>query len=245
MADRELPDSLQSMIKDILANDEALRKVKQLDKVQKAKVDSQPKEKSKCEKKVPAKKTQAKFEDNEDVDEEVEPQEEEQPKPKKQKRLTKKQQKDILSKQYLEEVALGKLKFQDANGRNRTTSFKKWINDTKNPKYDENKECWIIPDTDMYKQRVLAMKTCGSLFMKKNECWKIPDHEIYKQRVLAMKTCGSLFMKKNECSLTDMQSAVSYFLKALDEDQYENLADILETPNIAPKILDIMSGYKE
>ena len=25
----------------------------------------------------------------------------------------------------------------------------------------------------------------------------------------------------------------------------ENLADILETPNIAPKILDIMSGYKE
>ena len=216
MADRELPDSLQSMIKDILANDEALRKVKQLDKVQKAKVDSQPKEKSKCEKKVPAKKTQAKFEDNEDVDEEMEPQEEEQPKPKKPKRLTKKQQKDILSKQYLEEVALGKLKFQDANGRNRTTSFKKWVNDTKNPKYDEKKECWIIPDTDMYKQRVLAMKTCGSLFMK-----------------------------TSSCSLTEMQSAVSYFLKALDEDSYNNLPELLQKPKIAPKILEIMSKYNQ
>ena len=216
MADRELPDSLQSMIKDILANDEALRKVKQLDKVQKAKVDSQPKEKSKCEKKVPAKKTQAKFEDNEDVDEEMEPQEEEQPKPKKQKRLTKKQQKDILSKQYLEEVALGKLKFQDANGRNRTTSFKKWVNETKNPKYDEKKECWIIPDTDMYKQRVLAMKTCGSLFMK-----------------------------TTSCSLTEMQSAVSYFLKAIDEESYNNLPEILQKPKIAPKILEMMSKYNE
>ena len=216
MADRELPDSLQSMIKDILANDEALGKVKQLDKAQKAKVDSQPKEKSKCEKKVPAKKTQAKFEDNEDVDEEMEPQEEEQPKPKKQKRLTKKQQKDILSKQYLEEVALGKLKFQDANGRNRTTSFKKWVNDTKNPKYDEKKECWIIPDTDMYKQRVLAMKTCGSLFMK-----------------------------TSSCSLTEMQSAVSYFLKALDEDSYNNLPELLQKPKIAPKILEIMSKYNQ
>ena len=216
MADRELPDSLQSMIKDILANDEALRKVKQLDKAQKMKVDSQPKEKSKCEKKVPAKKTQAKFEENEDVDEEMEPQEEEQPKPKKPKRLTKKQQKDILSKQYLEEVALGKLKFQDANGRNRTTSFKKWVNETKNPKYDEKKECWIIPDTDMYKQRVLAMKTCGSLFMK-----------------------------TTSCSLTEMQSAVSYFLKALDEESYNNLAEILQKPKIAPKILEMMSKYNE
>ena len=216
MADRELPDSLQSMIKDILANDEALRKVKQLDKAQKMKVDSQPKEKPKCEKKVPAKKTQAKFEENEDVDEEMEPQEEEQPKPKKQKRLTKKQQKDILSKQYLEEVALGKLKFQDANGRNRTTSFKKWVNETKNPKYDEKKECWIIPDVDMYKQRVLAMKTCGSLFMK-----------------------------TTSCSLTEMQSAVSYFLKAIDEESYNNLPEILQKPKIAPKILEMMSKYNE
>lgn len=216
MADRELPDSLQSMIKDILANDEALRKVKQLDKAQKMKVDSQPKEKSKCEKKVPAKKTQAKFDENEDVDEEMEPQEEEQPKPKKPKRLTKKQQKDILSKQYLEEVALGKLKFQDANGRNRTTSFKKWVNETKNPKYDEKKECWIIPDTDMYKQRVLAMKTCGSLFMK-----------------------------TTSCSLTEMQSAVSYFLKAIDEESYNNLPEILQKPKIAPKILEMMSKYNE
>ena len=218
MSKGELPDSLQNMIRDILANDEALKKVKQLDRTQKARAVAEPKEK-KTEKKT-TKKTKINYEEKDNDEEEDkkvdEIDEEEAPKPKKQKRLTKKQQKDILSKQYLEEVALGKLKFQDANGRNRTTSYKKWLNDNKNPKYDE-----------------------------KNECWKIPDHEIYKQRVLAMKTCGSLFMKKNECSLTEMQSAVSYFLKALDEDQYENLADILETPNIAPKILDIMSGYKE
>ena len=217
MANKELPDSLQSMIKDILANDEALKKVKQLDKVQKTKnVNlSSLKENStsqKCEKKIPKKNTKIDYDENAEENDEVI--QEEEPKPKKQKKLTKKDKQNLLTKQYLEEVALGKLKYQDANGRNRTTTYKKWVSDTKNPKYDDEKECWIIPDPEMYKQRVLAMKTCGSLFMK-----------------------------TNGCSLKDMQSAVIYFLGALDEDNYSNLVSLLQTPKIAPQIMKIMSQY--
>ena len=225
MSNQELPDDLQNMIKDILANDEALKKVKQLDKTKKIKENNLPalKDDSKCSKKKTTKTTTKTTKQKIDTIDEDEPVaddneeiEEEKPKPKRQKRLTKKDKQNNLSKQYLEEVALGKLKFQDANGRNRTTSFKKWVNETKNPKYDE-----------------------------KNGCWKIPDPEMYKQRVLAMKTCGSLFMKTNGCSLTDMQSAVSFFLKALNEDQYNDLVNILQKPNIAPKILEIMSQFNQ
>ena len=215
MSNNDLPESLQNMIKDILANDEAIKKVKQLDYSQKQSKSGLPTMKStpKCCKKIATQKTKTKYTEEEENDEE--PQMEE-PKPKRQKRITKKDRQNNLSKQYLEEVAMGKLKFQDANGRNRTTSFKQWVNDTKNPKYNESKECWSIPDPEMYKQRVLAMKTCGSLFMK---------------------TTG--------CSLTEMQSAVSFFLKALEPEQYDNLSDLLETPNIAPKILELMSHYDE
>ena len=229
MSNKELPDSLQSMIKDILANDEALKKVKQLDKAQKSKAInlSSLKENKKCDKSTKkTNKTYKKKEtkpENEDEDDETidnlpldDIDDEETPKPKKQKRMTKKDKQNLLSKQYLEEVALGKLKFQDANGRNRTTTFKKWVNETKNPRYDDEQECWKIPDPDMYKQRVLAMKTCGSLFMK-----------------------------TTECSLTEMQSAVSYFLKALDPDNYANLVDLLQTPKIAPKIMGIMSKFNQ
>ena len=62
MTNKELPDSLQSMIKDILANDEALKKVKQLDKTKKAKSNnlSSLKETPKCNnKKQINKKTKA------------------------------------------------------------------------------------------------------------------------------------------------------------------------------------------
>ena len=217
MSNQELPDDLQNMIKDILANDEALKKVKQLDKTQKLKASSLPslKDNSKCAKKKTTKTTKQNLDVDED-DIENNEEEEEKPKPKRQKRITKKDRQNNLSKQYLEEVALGKLKFQDAQGRNRTTSFKKWVSETKNPKYDED-----------------------------NECWKIPDPEMYKQRVLAMKTCGSLFMKTNGCSLSEMQAAVSFFLNALDEDQYNNLADLLQKKNIAPKILELMSHFNE
>ena len=218
MASKDLPQSLQNMIKDILANDEAIKKVRQLDSSQKQAKSALPAMKStpKCAKKSTTKQTSKKYEDEEQEEPANEEEEIVEEKPKKQKRLTKKDKQNNLSKQYLEEVAMGNLKFQDANGRSRTTSFKKWVNDTKNPKYDDKKECWSIPDTDMFKQRVLAMKTCGSLFMK-----------------------------TTQCSLTEMQSAVSYFLKALDEDQYENLSELLETPKIAPKIMELMSHFND
>ena len=207
----DIPDSIQSMIKDILANDDTIKKAKQLDKAKPAPV-AEPAPK-------PKKQTKASI-DAENDDDDADPNEEVEPvepvKARKPKRITKKDRQNTLSKQYLEEVALGNLKFQDANGRNRTTTFKKWVEQNKNPKYDDEHNCWIIP-----------------------------DHEMYKQRVLAMKTCGSLFMKSTGCTLTQMQQAVSYFLKEIDEEQYENLAELLQTPQVSKEIIALMSKYND
>ena len=190
---KQLPNKLQRLIKEFLANDEEIKKVKHVEK--------------KASKATYKKKDEEQETEEEDMDD-TEPVE--LPvKPK--KKLTRKQIKDNLSKQYMEEVAFGNLKYKDAKGRNRTQTYKSWINETKAPRYDETSECWTIPDRDLYSTHVLAQKTIGSLYKK-----------------------------LTNCTLQEMQQAVKYFLASLNPEQKTSFADLLETKNCAGNIISIM-----
>ena len=145
-------------------------------------------------------------------DEEVEPVEEKIVKPKKKK--TKSEKEKEFGRQYLEEVALGNLKYQDKSGKNRTKTFKQWFNSSKEPQYDEDKDCWSIPDASLFTQRALAMKTIGSLFKK---TYNIP--------------------------LSELQIVITAFLNELDTDDYNNLSNLLSSPHIGNAAMKIMSHW--
>lgn len=203
-----LPNSLQRLIRNILDNDAQIKKVKHMETpVARTRYEHAEEPKRKSKKHVKFDNVDD-VEDIEDVDEDI-PIE----KPKA-KRVTRKERNNNLSHQYMEEVALGNLKYKDANGKNRTTTYKQWVSKNKSPKYDEANECWSIPDPDMYGPRALAQKTVGSLFMK-----------------------------TSKCKLAEMQGAVTDFLNEINDD--EHLAEILQTPHIAEKALDIMTDWYE
>lgn len=196
----ELPPRLQKLIKNILDNDMEIKKVKRFEKTKEA-----------------SKEPKASKEPDTDEEPEVEekPEASKEPeKPIKPKKKTKSEKEKEFARQYLEEVALGNLKYQDKSGKNRTKTFKQWFSSSKDPQYDEDKDCWTIPDPSIFTQRTLAMKTIGSLFKK---TYDIP--------------------------LSEIQVVITAFLNELDSDDYNNLSNVLSTPHIGNAALKIMSNW--
>lgn len=204
--EEDLSPELQKLIKDILANDMEIKKVKRFETQNSA--EKAVKKSNKLDMKVIDGDMDGNVDDVVVYDKTTE-----KPKVKYYKGYKIEKEKE-LGRQYLEEVALGNLKYKDKSGRNRTQTYKTWFAMNKCPDFDEDNDCWIIPEVGLFKPRILAQKTVGSLFMK--------THHI---------------------SLSEMQAVVTQFLNELTPDEFDNLEQLLTTPKVASTIMKKMDSW--
>lgn len=152
---KDLSPKMQNLIKDILANDQIIKKAKKYEKKDESDKESDNET----------------IEDEETEENSLPPLIPRAPAPevkRRQRKPTKKEKKDALAKEYLEEVALGNLKYKDSANRNRTRTLKSYIKEKQNPKYNAGNKNWTV--TELFTPKILAMKTVGSLIMKNYKC---------------------------------------------------------------------------
>ena len=204
--EEDVPPELQKLIKDILANDMEIKKVKRFE------TEKNAQKAVKKTKSLDMKVIDGDMDGNVD-DVVVYDKTTKKPNVKYYKGYKIEKEKE-LGRQYLEEAALGNLKYKDKKGRNRTQTYNMWFMLKKCPEYDEENDCWIIPEADLFKPRVLAQKTVGSMFMK-----------------------------TRHTTLAEMQAVVTQFLNDIGPNEFDNLEQLLTTPKIASRIMSTLDNW--